>query len=407
VDALTRPRAQREADAPDSEVSLLDTVVALGEEIQGLRASAQLRAVIEQAKGVLVERHHISLDEAFDRLRAMSQEHNVRLVEVAATMVGIALPEEATSTPELSEHVLRGRLPSSPAASPAWRALSQEPNVRAGVLMSLIDSIAGSSGPGEGAAQLLADLLSPQGVEAVTLYRPLADGSLRLVGSAGIPGDVASSWFSIPPSRLIPYVLSATEDREFFWEDRATRAKEFPASVSTPSAFEAAATVPIHDEGAVVGVAGLMWTTRQSLDEQRRAKITATVQRVGQILMRNAWAADPELEWLTSLLGLHLDPWLLLEAVRPEALIGDFVVQDASPQLREASGWIGRRLIELWPSVTTDGLGQSLVGLARSGGSWTMTVGVASDGPWSTPGSRVRAVRLGHRIVLVWRPGAL
>ena len=385
----------------------MDTVVALGDEIQGLRASAQLRAVIEQAKGVLVERHQISLDEAFDKLRAMSQEHNVRLVEVAATVVGVALPETAANVPDLPEQVLRDRLPSSPAASPTWQALAQEPDVRAGVLIALIDSVAGASGPGDVAAQLMSDLLAPHGVSAVTLYRLVADGSLRLVGSAGVPGDITSSWYSIPPSPDIPYVRSVADDQEFFWEDRAARAKDFPTSVSNSTTFEAVATVPIHDEGSVVGVVGLMWTTKQSLDEHTRAEIRATVRRVAHLLLRNAMAADPELEWLTTLLGLHLDPWLLLESVPgTDGLVRDFVVRDASPQLREAPTWIGRRLLELWPSIAVGGgIGQSLVGLARAGGSWTMTVAVASDGPWGTPGSRVRAVRLGRRVVLVWRPG--
>ena len=77
----------------------METVVALRDELQGLRSASQLRAIIEQAKGVLVERHHISLDEAFDKLRAMSQEHNVRLVEVAATVVGVSVPQSRDERP--------------------------------------------------------------------------------------------------------------------------------------------------------------------------------------------------------------------------------------------------------------------------------------------------------------------
>lgn len=403
---MTRPPVQRASGPAASDASLADTVVALSDEIRGLRASMQLRSIIEQAKGVLVERHQISLDEAFQKLRAMSQEHNVRLVEVAATVVGVALPDAAADLPDLPEHVLRGRLPSSPAASPTWRALAQEPDVRAGVLLALIDSVAGTSDSGDVAAQLLSDLLAPQGVSAVTLYRWTADGSLRLVGSAGVPSDTASSWSRIPPSREIPYVRTVVEDRAFFWEDRAARAEEFPASVTKTTAFEATATVPIHDEGSVIGAVGLMWTTRQSLDEPRRARIVATVRRVAPLLMRNARAVDPELEWLTALLGLHLDPWLLLEsAPGADGLARDFVVQAASPALEGAGAWIGRRLSEIWPAVAAGGIGQALVGLARTGGSWTTTVDSASDAPWGSPGSLVRAIRLGHRVVLVWRPG--
>jgi hypothetical protein len=404
--ALTRRRAEPSATGAGLEATLVETVAALRDELQGLRSAGQLRAVIEQAKGVLVERHHISLDEAFDRLRAMSQEHNVRLVEVAATVVGVTLPPEVASISDPSEQVLRGRMPTSTAASPTWRVLAQQPDVRAGVVTALIDSIAGSPSQGDEAAQLLRDILAAQEVRAVTLYRSAADGSLRLVGQAGVPGDLISSWQSIPPSRDIPYVRSMEVDQAFFWEDRAARTAQFPAVASSTSDFEATATIPIHDADSVVGMAGLMWVTRQTFDDGRTTAIVALVQQVAHLLLRNASQADPELEWLHTLLSLHLDPWLLLEEIRnSDGVVRDFVVQDVSPHVVRADGWIGRRFLELWPSAAADGMGQALSDLARTGGSWTLTVGFPSECPWGSPGSRVRAVRLGRRVVLVWRPG--
>ena len=391
-----------------SGASLVDTVVALREELQGMRSASQLRAIIEQAKGVLVERHHISLDEAFDKLRTMSQEHNVRLVEVAATVVGVSLPYDAATVPELSEQVLRGRMPTSPSVSSTWRALAQQPDVRAGVAKALLDSVAGSPSQGEDAAQLLRDLLATHEVRAVTIYRSAADGSLRLVGQAGVPGDLISSWQSIPPSLDIPYVRSMAEDRVFFWADRAARTSQFPAVATTTSAFEATATIPIHDADSTVGIVGLMWTTRQSFDDERTSAIVALVQQVAHVLLRNAAQTDPALDWLNTMLSLHLDPWLLLETTpSSDGLIRDFVVQDASAHLAEANAWKGRRFLELWPSSAADGVGDALSELARTGGSWMMTVAVASDGPWGTPGSRIRAVRLGRRVVIVWRPGEI
>lgn len=398
--------AGRTAGEVGPEAALIDTVVALRDELAGLRSASQFRAVIEQAKGVLVERHHISLDEAFDKLRAMSQEHNVRLVEVAATVVGVTLAEDVMAAPEISEQALRDRLPLSPAASPTWRALIQQPDVRAGVLAALVDSLAVAASKGDEAAQLLADLLAEQEVRAVTLYRSAADGALRLVGQSGVPGDLVSSWSSIPPSQDIPYVRSLTSDQPFFWADRAERTKEFPAVASTVSGFEATATIPVHDAGSVAGVVGLMWATRQTFDRDRREAIAATVQRVAHLSLRNASEVDPQLEWLSSVLRLHLDPWLLLGTVPGvDAMIQDFVIEDASAQVGLAHALIGRRLLEVWPSVARGGVVQELSALARSGGSWTMTVAAAEGGPWGTPGSRVRAVRLNRRVVLVWRPG--
>ena len=48
-----------------------------------LERALQTRDVIGQAKGILMERHRIDADEAFDRLREMSQRENVKLREVA------------------------------------------------------------------------------------------------------------------------------------------------------------------------------------------------------------------------------------------------------------------------------------------------------------------------------------
>ena len=379
------------------------------DEIQGLRSAAKLRAVIEQAKGVLVERYHISLDEAFDRLRMMSQEHNVRLVEVAATVVGVTLPEQAGATASgLSDDLLRGRMAVSPASSTTWSALANQPDVRAGVLSAVIHSVAGQVVEGDVAAQLLVDLLASQGVVGVLLYRTAEDESLRLVGQSGVPGDIVSPWRSIPPSRDIPYVRSLEEDSVFFWGDRAARIAQFPATATATSAtsvFEATAVIPIREGESVVGVAGLMWATEEAFDETRATQITATVRGVGHVLLRNANAADPEREWLTTLLALQMDPWLLLEtAPSTDGSTREFLLQGASRQVPEADEWIGRGLHEVWPAIALDGIGAGLSVLARTGGSWATTVDEASDTPWGTPGNHVRAARLGRRVVLVWRP---
>jgi hypothetical protein len=52
-----------------------------------LREALNSRDVIGQAKGILMERRQISADEAFDTLRAASQALNVKLTQVAQTLV--------------------------------------------------------------------------------------------------------------------------------------------------------------------------------------------------------------------------------------------------------------------------------------------------------------------------------
>jgi hypothetical protein len=396
---------------PDSEgarisaSALEETVAALSKEARDLRASARMRAVIEQAKGVLVERHGITLDEAFARLRKMSQEHNVRLVEVAATVVGVAIPDADESSPDFGDQMLSQELPLSKATSGTWRALREQPEVKAGVVTAIMDSLAGATDQGNDAAQLLLDVLQPQKVRALTAYRCGVDGSLRLVGQVGIPGDLVSSWRHIPPTTDIPYTRSMMENRSLFFGSREERVAEFPASSVARGGFSASATVPAVEEGEVIGVVGLVWEGEQHFDEVRRKAISGAVQRVTPLLLRNSTAADPELDWLNTVLRLHLDPWLLMDAViSADGTVRDFVVQDAAVVVHDAPLWIGRRLLEIWPFLAQDAVCDALCTLVRTGGSWSSVVAQVSEAPWGRRGAKLRAVRLGQRVVLVWRP---
>ncbi|MFL6040788.1 MAG: GAF and ANTAR domain-containing protein [Gaiellales bacterium] len=53
----------------------------------GLQEAIQSRAVIEQAKGILIAQHGGSPDDAFERLRELSQHSNIKLRDVARRIV--------------------------------------------------------------------------------------------------------------------------------------------------------------------------------------------------------------------------------------------------------------------------------------------------------------------------------
>jgi GAF domain-containing protein len=60
----------------------------LSEQLQSALTS---RIAIEQAKGILAERNHLSMDEAFDALRRHARDHNLKLTEVATSVVTAGL----------------------------------------------------------------------------------------------------------------------------------------------------------------------------------------------------------------------------------------------------------------------------------------------------------------------------
>lgn len=52
-----------------------------------LQEALQSRAVIDQAKGMLMDRHKVSGDEAFEQLKAISQRKNIKVRDLAQRMV--------------------------------------------------------------------------------------------------------------------------------------------------------------------------------------------------------------------------------------------------------------------------------------------------------------------------------
>jgi AmiR/NasT family two-component response regulator len=64
-----------------------DETSRLRHEITHLRLALATLDAIGQAKGILMERHGIAAEEAFQRLVAMSQNSNIKLHDVAQNLV--------------------------------------------------------------------------------------------------------------------------------------------------------------------------------------------------------------------------------------------------------------------------------------------------------------------------------
>ena len=69
-----------------------DELIALEQEVDGLKSALGTRTVIGKAIGIIIEREGVNETEAFEILKVMSQHSNVKLRDVAARLAKNAQP---------------------------------------------------------------------------------------------------------------------------------------------------------------------------------------------------------------------------------------------------------------------------------------------------------------------------
>jgi AmiR/NasT family two-component response regulator len=73
-------------ETPELDGAAADLVGQLNEKVEGLEEALLSRDVIGQAKGILMERLHLTSDQAFEELRAVSQQHNRKVRDISAAL---------------------------------------------------------------------------------------------------------------------------------------------------------------------------------------------------------------------------------------------------------------------------------------------------------------------------------
>ena len=104
-------------------VDRIVTVDRFRESETNFERAVESHRLVGQAMGILIERHRIVSDEAFDVLRRTSQDHNVKLREVAQRVIdtGAEPGRGRLSSSELQEACSLGCQPTAePRQEPAW-----------------------------------------------------------------------------------------------------------------------------------------------------------------------------------------------------------------------------------------------------------------------------------------------
>jgi hypothetical protein len=230
-------------------------------ENEGLRAAMRSRAVIEQAKGVLMARSGSDPQTAFEHLVAHSQRMNLKLTQVAAAVVArtISTPP-AVSGPSLTQD----QLLEAATGDVATRFLTTAAIVSAPDLDELLRTVVQHT--------------RQFGVVAGSLALAEPDGALRLAGSHGAEAQAFSAWKRIPPGTDLPMVASAADRTPRWFEAAAERVQRFPGSSRYPGHREACAVLPLLVDRQLVGVLSLEWDEPHRFDDRAREQLLAVAE---------------------------------------------------------------------------------------------------------------------------------
>jgi PAS domain-containing protein len=399
-----------------SELDWAARVQRLEAEVDGLRRAMRSRAVIEQAKGFLSAALNCGLDEAFGHLARLSQYENLRVAEVAARIIGAAMPTgsdaaEPVQDARLFDPVTYLQGEADAADEDADTAvelpvLPAEVRVRLQTAAAAIQSAETFT---ELAERLLDEGAGWLGADAVMIWTSEPDGALRLAACAGIPPQVASDWQHIP-SRVNAPVRDAIARDEPIW-----LAGDEPNDYVIMRDEAAAASLPLRHGGRPVAGLVFLWNDSHpypETEQQYLSGLAALAGRRFRYLARVAGTAPAPGHWLQGVLDALPVAAFLLAPVRDErGEVVDFVIDYASPLASESephapAELVGRRLLDVRPHLANNGVFAAYRQIAVDGGTWQRPAApelVLVDGAPTERMISHSAVRLGEGVLVAWR----
>ncbi|WP_410620931.1 SpoIIE family protein phosphatase [Amycolatopsis sp. cmx-8-4] len=334
--------------APPAEVSanlarLADTVARLRAEVDHAHAVADGRALIELAKGVLMERLHCSPADAAKQLESLAQRSGLTPLEFAADVVGEAAEDRIAD-------VAQDFLARTEADSVAVRLRTAESGaLAAGDTQRVAESI-------------LEHALRPLGATAVAVWLAGPDGSLTLAGSAGFSAEEAARWRYVPPGVATP-ARSALIERDTEWFTTLA-SSGLPSIGQHTLAGGGRVAVPTGTGGRIIGVVEMCWPEPLPAEPGReRRQLEALAELCAHTL--DTWdgvVAPPAAGGAGDLLGelvdfvdgLHDPAVLLSPCLDGGDRLSDFRIHHANVRFADPGGrprslLVGSRLLEAYP----------------------------------------------------------
>jgi serine phosphatase RsbU (regulator of sigma subunit)/PAS domain-containing protein len=170
--------------SPTSPVGrLAATVERLRREVRAAQAEAEGRALIELAKGILVERLGCGPAQAAKQLAELTEQARVTPLEFAVEVINQAARDRVS---EVTDAFLAAAAEAERESAAVRLRAAESGALAANDTQAVADS-------------LLQHALRPLGAVAVAVWAAGADGSLTLAGSAGFSPAEAARWRYVPP----------------------------------------------------------------------------------------------------------------------------------------------------------------------------------------------------------------
>ncbi|MFG2872674.1 SpoIIE family protein phosphatase [Streptomyces sp. NPDC048338] len=347
------------ADAPygDTVGRLAATVERLRGEVKAAHAAADGRALIELAKGVLVERLRCGPAQAARQLAELAAQAGLSQLELAADIVNQAARDQVA---EVADDFVRRAVGES--------GTDDAPDASVAVRLRTAESAALNAGDTQSVAEsLLEHALAPLGATAVAVWTVGPDASLTLCGHAGFGAEESERWRYVPPG-VATVARQALTGRRTEWFS-SLEAAGIPSIGHTRHPDGARVAVPAGTGGRIHGVLEICWP--RPLPPQPQAverQIEALAELCGHTL--ESVSAPPVavvprpatgVSELVDLAGGLYDPALVLTPyLDPEGRLKDFRIRHANehfqdPAGRPRSAVDGALLLEAYPAAAGEG----------------------------------------------------
>ncbi|MFJ8588466.1 SpoIIE family protein phosphatase [Streptomyces sp. NPDC093595] len=401
---------------------LAATVERLRREVRAAQAAADGRALVELAKGMLVERLRCAPAEAARQLQTLADQAGVTQLELAADVINQAARDRFAEIAD--DFVRRTRAGAEPDAPAGSRNPDAGPGARSvAVRLRTAESAALAADDTQAVAEsLLEHALVPLGAHAVAVWLAGSDASLTLAGHAGFAPGEAQRWRYVPPGVTTVARRALTERRTISIGSLSRDGIPSIGRLEHPDSGRTA--VPAGTGGRIHGVLEICWPhPLEAQPPQVARQFEALAELCARTLEEQPHAAGERspavaapLPYVTELVelaeGLYDSALVLLPHLDADGRLTDFRVHHTNsrfvdPTGRPRSAVNGALFLEAYPMAAGAGdLFDQIQRVYATGEAFRaerMTLTTLVEQVPLTAVADVSITRHGSGVLLIWR----